>query len=87
MRYSFTATTTAQSVQANLFAEWLLPQSLHIFNSWANPVFFTNNWTATATSCIKIPSDATLSTIITQPLTSLSFITTGGNSIVVIETL
>lgn len=87
MRKSITATTTAQTVQATDFVSWLLPQSITIYNSGTNPVFFTANSIATTTDCIKIWSDLTYSTILTQPLNWISFITTWWNSTVVIETL
>ena len=86
MRHSFTATTTAQSIPANLFATWLLPQHLEITNLWVNPVFYTNNGTATATTCNTVLGATSRAIMLTQPFDSFSFITTGGNSVVVLET-
>jgi hypothetical protein len=87
MRHSFTATTTAASIAGSLFIqENQAIQSIVICNLGSNPVFFTKYGTATATDCIKIPADTSFEIPVTQAIVSYSFITTGGNSVVVLET-
>jgi len=86
MRHSFTATTTASSVEGSLFLEpGQSAQSITIWNG-ANPLYFTKYGTADSTNCGTIAANSTFSTIITQAIPSISFITTGGDSVVVIET-
>jgi hypothetical protein len=49
-------------------------------------VFYTNNGTATATTCNTVLGATSRAIMLTQPFDSFSFITTGGNSVVVLET-
>lgn len=86
MRKTFTATTTAQTIQWNEFLAWTIPQSIQIQNKGANPLFFAFNETAWTTWFPTIAAGLSNSMILTQPLSYMSFITTGWNSEVVIFT-
>lgn len=86
MRKSFTATTTPQSIQATEFAVGLLPQTIQIQNKGANPLFFSFDEVAGTTGFPTIAAGLSNTLVLTQPLTYMSFITTGGDSEVVIFT-
>lgn len=87
MKTTITATTKASSVQAtSIMALPITEQTIVIQNIGSDPVYFTKDATAT-TSSLCLPTQYSSITVpVKQAFGYISFITTGWDSEVVIET-
>lgn len=86
MSYSLTATTSNQVISSNLYDKDGTKSTLTIQNLGVNPVFFETDEAVATTASLCLPTQYSSYTCPNDGIDRVSFITTGGTSVVTLKT-